>query len=263
MTTNQPPALYRRDPRRAFLSAYFEDAYRDAFTACKEVLNRGVLWMACLVRETVPDATSVTVDVAEQKLLSVHAGDRKVWEAGKDQGPLTQPHVDDIEDVLRDVLDFGRTPVAFTEVGWQPTSDTARYGIALPDTSQPGEPTAARVGAAHTATPAGLLEVIAALEPGDASFTVEGLPAYARETRDRVRAALLNAGYDSSRTARRPAPRSTWPPRARSSSPPAASTTPPWTMWCCSACSAWTGVSAALRNCRASRRPWPASVAGS
>ncbi|HLL35415.1 MAG TPA: hypothetical protein VK545_16365, partial [Streptomyces sp.] len=196
MTTNQPPALYRRDPRRAFLSAYFEDAYRDAFTACKEVLNRGVLWMACLVRETVPDATSVTVDVAEQKLLSVHAGDRKVWEAGKDQGPLTQPHVDDIEDVLRDVLDFGRTPVAFTEVGWQPTSDTARYGIALPDTSQPGEPTAARVGAAHTATPAGLLEVIAALEPGDASFTVEGLPAYARETRDRVRAALRNAGYD-------------------------------------------------------------------
>lgn len=87
-----------------------------------------------------------------------------------------------------------------------------------------------------------VVEVQADLEPGVAAFTLVGLPDKSLvESRDRVRAAVVNSGAEwpqkSSRwgcrppLCRSPARVSIWPWRARSSERPRGSTPPPSPMW--------------------------------
>ncbi|HLL36984.1 MAG TPA: magnesium chelatase domain-containing protein [Streptomyces sp.] len=173
----------------------FEDAYKTAEAARRKVMNHGLFRAACLLRQALPGATAITVDVeAVDTLVAVHANDRTVWHVeNTDASALIERAVSEAGDVVRDSLSFGRNPGVLSSAGWRRHADDPDlYDVDLPDTSRAGR----SVGTAHTATPAGLLEVTATLDPGNSSFTIEGLSEYAPETRDRVRYALLNSGYE-------------------------------------------------------------------
>ncbi|NGO66783.1 magnesium chelatase domain-containing protein [Streptomyces boncukensis] len=190
-------------PRHSsFLGAYFADAHMAADRARADVLTRGALLLAHTIREDVPDATAITVETSEAHLLRVQTEAGVVWEhdAPAPNSRLRLTTVDDVHRLLAGMLAFGRDAEALAEAGWVPHLTRAgEYHLPLPD-ADPCAPctgqSADRYGVVLTTSAAGgvLYGVDAEVQPGVPSFTIEGLGRSANETRDRVRAGIVNAG---------------------------------------------------------------------
>ncbi|MFI1956975.1 hypothetical protein ACH46L_03540 [Streptomyces althioticus] len=108
---------------RAFLTEYFEDAYRDAAKQRRELVDRGVLLIAHLIRTELPTATAITVN--NSVMTTVRHGDEILWKfndpatSGKLR-PDTRAHV---RDVLLDLLAFYRLDKLLASADWQPVRD--------------------------------------------------------------------------------------------------------------------------------------------
>ena len=122
-------------PSKAFWTEYFEDAYRDAAKKRREVLDRGLLLIAHLIREELPDATAITVERNVTRLMAVHDAEGTIWrvEDGGTRGKLTGPKISAVRDALRDMLSFTRNMHPLLAVDWkQVTDQPGSFLVALP-----------------------------------------------------------------------------------------------------------------------------------
>lgn len=109
--------------KTAFLTEYFEDAYRDAAKMRREVIDRGVLLIAHLIRTELPTATAFTVNGSV--MTTVRDGDQVIWKFNDPatSGKLLPGTRDHIRDVLLDMLTFYRFPKLLAAADWQPVRD--------------------------------------------------------------------------------------------------------------------------------------------
>ncbi|MEV7413025.1 hypothetical protein [Streptomyces althioticus] len=108
---------------RAFLTEYFEDAYRDAAKKRREVVDRGVLLITHLIRTELPTATAITVNGSV--MTTIRDGDQLLWEFTDPatSGKLLPGTRDHIRDVLLDMLTLYRFPKLLAAADWQPVPD--------------------------------------------------------------------------------------------------------------------------------------------
>ncbi|MFF5668823.1 hypothetical protein ACFY8S_01585 [Streptomyces hygroscopicus] len=110
---------------RTFWSEYFEDAYREAAQKRREVLDRGLLLIAHLIREEMPTATAITVNGSV--LTSVRDGEDTIWRFNDEATfhKMSDPTRRHVRDTLLDMLTFNRSNSLLRAADW---------------TSVPGEP---------------------------------------------------------------------------------------------------------------------------
>ncbi|MEH0579087.1 MULTISPECIES: hypothetical protein [Streptomyces] len=121
---------------RAFWTEYFEDAYRDAGKKRREVLDRGLLLIAHLIREELPTATAITVERNVARLMAVHDTEGVIWgvDDGAYRGKLTGPKIGAVRDTLRDMLAFTRNMHPLLAADWKPVPDQpSSFLVDLPD----------------------------------------------------------------------------------------------------------------------------------
>ncbi|MDQ0762014.1 hypothetical protein [Streptomyces canus] len=107
---------------KAFWTEYFEDAYRDAAKKRREVLDRGLLLIAHLIREELPTATAISVNA--NVLTTVHDGDKVIWRFNDDTfHTLSRQAVNDIRHTLLDMTTFSRTVHPLLAADWKPVND--------------------------------------------------------------------------------------------------------------------------------------------
>ncbi|MGA5599613.1 hypothetical protein ACPCUF_01005 [Streptomyces griseoincarnatus] len=109
--------------KTAFLTEYFEDAYRDAAKKRREVVDRGVLLIAHLIRTELPTATAITVNGSV--MTTVRHGDEILWKFNDPatSGKLLPGTRDHIRDTLLDMLAFYRLDKLLAAADWQPVRD--------------------------------------------------------------------------------------------------------------------------------------------
>ncbi|MEU1852897.1 hypothetical protein ABZ499_27435 [Streptomyces sp. NPDC019990] len=127
---------------RKFLAEWFEDAYQDATQHRRKLLDRGLFYIACLIREELPAATAITVNSGI--LTAVHGAEGTIWRFNDEtSGKLSDRDRATIRDTLLDVRCFTTTNGPLEEAGWKPEGDLPEvFRIDLPDTGQDDTPTA-------------------------------------------------------------------------------------------------------------------------
>ncbi|MGW2951533.1 magnesium chelatase domain-containing protein [Streptomyces eurythermus] len=183
----------RTDLVTAALSRATARSARAAEVTRTTFLNDTIAYAARLIRDVLPTAAAVTVDTDEKELHEVRDADGEtLWHA-----PISGPGhkfndslVDDVDDLLREAIPFGGLAAA----GWK----TSVKGFPYRDIQLPEPPPATRHARAYVRHEDTVLDVHANLVPADRpSFALrDRFGNDMRETRDRVRAAILNAGYD-------------------------------------------------------------------
>ncbi|MBT3167530.1 hypothetical protein HTV80_31235 [Streptomyces sp. Vc74B-19] len=108
---------------RAFLTEYFEDAYQDARKKRREVVDRGVLLIAHLIRTELPTATAITVNGSV--MTTVRHGDKILWKFNDPatSGKLLPGTRDAIRNTLLDMRTFYRLDELLAAADWQPVRD--------------------------------------------------------------------------------------------------------------------------------------------
>ncbi|MEU7323391.1 magnesium chelatase domain-containing protein [Streptomyces griseoviridis] len=178
-------------PNTAAMSRACKASADAALAARTRLLCDTVSYVTRLIRDVLPTAAVITVDTDEKELHEVRdATDVSLWHAPV-SGPTHQLNdglVDDVNDLFRQSIPFG----GLAGAGWSESPEGWPYrDIQLP------EPVVDRTAVAKVRIERCVHHVTAHLTPADtASFTLvgpEGEPVH--EARDRVRAAILNAGY--------------------------------------------------------------------
>ncbi|MFE0546537.1 magnesium chelatase domain-containing protein [Streptomyces sp. NPDC058891] len=180
------------DLTTAALSRACEEARQIALSARASFQHGTIAYVASLIREALPDAAAITVDTDEAELYEIcDANGQPLYRAPfTPASPLDDSAADDINDLLAQVLPFG----GLEDAGWE----TSAEGLPYMTVRLPGAPEIDRRKAhGFAATPFLMLDVRAEFTAGERAFTVDGPhPLHQRETRDRIRAAMSNAGYD-------------------------------------------------------------------
>ncbi|BBA98332.1 hypothetical protein RVR_4472 [Actinacidiphila reveromycinica] len=187
---NHDALAVQTDPTTAALSHASEDAYLTARRARTVLLRNSTEYVARLIRQALPEAAVMTVDTEEKELHAVLDGDGKtIWYApASPKSDLHDGLVDDINGVLSDAIPFG----GLAGAGWEVADQGEPYRtVTLPE----GEHTARRTAATSFPTPKGMATVTAEFTPGGTpAFWMTGPnSAVDRETRDRIRAAIVNS----------------------------------------------------------------------
>ncbi|WP_330435861.1 hypothetical protein OIC43_37190 [Streptomyces sp. NBC_00825] len=189
------------EPTAAAHSKAFEDAYQAASVARRTLYSRAVAYAAHLVRTHLPEAAALTVNTEEKELYEVlDAKGNTLWHAPSAAGHgLPDNITDEVDGLLSDAIPFGSLAGA---AGWKKAPQGLPFRtIHLPEPPAPEAANHWALAARQTArsffpTPDGPVEVHAELTPGENAFTLTGPNLkYSRETRDRIRAAINNAGY--------------------------------------------------------------------
>jgi hypothetical protein len=188
------------DLETAVHSKAFEDAFQAASVARRTLYSRAVAYAAHLVRKELPEAVTLTVDTDEKELHEVaDAKGNVLWHAPTSAGHgLPDSLTDEVKGILYDTTPFGSLAGA---AGWKaaPQGEPFRT-IRLPEASTPEAADHSALAVRQTATsyfptPEGPAEVHAEFRPGEHAFSVTGPnPKYVRETRDRIRAGIVNSG---------------------------------------------------------------------
>ncbi|MEU0060819.1 hypothetical protein [Streptomyces sp. NPDC006334] len=118
---------------KAFWTEYFEDAYRDAAKKRHEVIDRGLLLIAHLIREHLPTATAISVDGSA--LTAVHDGEGTIWQLSHQRGTLSRQTRRHIRDTLLDMRSLSRSEAPFIAADWTPASGNMAglFRVALPE----------------------------------------------------------------------------------------------------------------------------------
>ncbi|MGY3199738.1 hypothetical protein [Streptomyces sp. TE5632] len=122
-------------PRR-FLAEWFEDAYQDAAKQRRQLLDRGVFCIACLIREELPTATAITVHAGV--LVAVHDGEGTIWRFNDEttRGKLGDRDRATIRNTLLDMSTFASISIPLVDAGWKQVRDQPDvYRIDLPETT--------------------------------------------------------------------------------------------------------------------------------
>ncbi|MFE3146587.1 magnesium chelatase domain-containing protein [Streptomyces sp. NPDC059218] len=189
------------EPATAAASRAFEDAYTAARTARSTLYAYAIEYVARLIHPHLPEAATLIVDFEDVGLYEVQDfNGNALWHAPSAAGHhLPDGIVDEISHILADVSPFGSLSGA---AGWKEAPQGLPFRtIRLPEPLTPelvGHWAVAVRPAARSFFPTleGLTEVHAELSPGQNAFKVTGLaPECTREARDRIRAAITNAGY--------------------------------------------------------------------
>ncbi|WP_228980161.1 magnesium chelatase domain-containing protein [Streptomyces sp. DH12] len=181
------------DPTTAALSQAAEDALQNAGRARLLLLRNTIEYVAALIRQDLPEAAAVTIDTAEAELVDVIDGDgRTIWYAPASAGSLLRDGIaDDIGALLADAMPYG----GLDEAGWEVADRGEPFRRVLLPTGQ-----VLRRGIAAIAIPTrrGMVTVHAEYTPGGTpAFQVTGPNSmWSRETRDRIRAAIVNSGQE-------------------------------------------------------------------
>ncbi|MFJ7489700.1 hypothetical protein ACIQZB_00315 [Streptomyces sp. NPDC097727] len=126
---------------KAFWTEYFNDAYEAAARKRHEVIDRGLLLIAHLIREELPTATAISVTFFTGSLLAaVHDAEGMIWRFNDEttRGKLSDLTRAEIRDTLLDMLNFARTSAPLLAADWkQDKEDADTYRITLHGT--PGE----------------------------------------------------------------------------------------------------------------------------
>ncbi|MEU5196051.1 magnesium chelatase domain-containing protein [Streptomyces scabiei] len=193
LATDHSAHTLQPDPATAALAHATSDALHTA-TRARQVLHRNTLqYAARLLREALPNAAAITADTSDGELYEVRDADgRALYRAPfTPAGPLDDSKADDVAGLLRQAFGFG----GLDEAGWQTAAEGEPYrSIALPTVDM------ARRSAAVSSfpTPEGMATIMAEYTPGATpAFQITGPNAkFARETRDRIRAAIVNGGFE-------------------------------------------------------------------
>lgn len=191
------------DPETAAHSKAFEDAYQAASVTRRTLYSRAVAYAAHLVRTHLPQAASLTVDTEETELHEVlDAQGNTLWHAPSSAGHgLPDGIADDVKGILSDAMPFGSLADA---AGWQAAPQGLPFrAIRLPEAPQWAVdhwPLAVRQAASQgramvRASGESAAVIHATVGPGLDSFSIDGV-SHERETLDRIRAAIINGGYD-------------------------------------------------------------------
>ncbi|MFF4179689.1 magnesium chelatase domain-containing protein [Streptomyces sp. NPDC001750] len=189
------------DPATAAHSKAFEDAYQAASVARRTLYSHAVAYAAHLVRTHLPEAAALTVRVQGKELHEVlDANGNTLWHAPSAAGHgLSDGIADEVDGLLSDAISFGSLAGA---AGWRIAPQGLPFRtVRLPEPPEPEATSHEALAVTQTArssfpTLEGLVEVHAELAPGENTFTLTGPNLeYVRETRDRIRAAVINAGY--------------------------------------------------------------------
>ncbi|MGW0792936.1 hypothetical protein ACWD04_33215, partial [Streptomyces sp. NPDC002911] len=126
------------DPVADALYVRCEDAHGEAKRARAAALTAAAAYAAHLIRKYVPTAAVLTVDVTNGTLRAVLDGERRtLWYAPASPIGLHDGVIEDVEGVMRDVLEFGAHERAFEQAGWQnPGAYDDTYDLALPEVQQ-------------------------------------------------------------------------------------------------------------------------------
>lgn len=119
---------------KAFWTEYFEDAYRDAAKKRREVLDRGLLLIAHLIREELPTATAISVWAAD--LTAVHDAESTIWHFNDEatNGKLSSHTRALVRDALLDMRSFAHTGAPLLAAGWKRDPDDPHtLCVALPE----------------------------------------------------------------------------------------------------------------------------------
>ncbi|MET8746864.1 magnesium chelatase domain-containing protein [Streptomyces sp. NPDC004728] len=183
------------EPATAAHSKAFEDAYQAASVARRTLYSRAVAYVAHLVRTHLPEAAALTIDAEGEELHEVlDTKGNALWHAPSAAGHgLPDGVTDEVNDLLGDVIPFGNLAGA---ASWKAAPQGLPFRtIRLPEPPAP-EPAVRPAARSFFPTLEGLAEVHAEWSPGKNAFTVTGLaPERTRETCDRIRAGITNAGY--------------------------------------------------------------------
>lgn len=181
------------DPATAAFAHATSDALHAA-TRARQVLHRNTLqYAARLLREAFPDAAAITADTSDGELYEVRDADgRALYRAPfTPASSLDDRTADDVTDLLKQTFLFG----GLDEAGWQTAAEGEPYrSIALPTVDMARRSTTA----SSFPTPEGMATIMAEYTPGATpAFQITGLNStFARETRDRIRAAIVNSGFE-------------------------------------------------------------------
>ncbi|MEU1853906.1 magnesium chelatase domain-containing protein [Streptomyces sp. NPDC019990] len=179
-----PPQTDHRDP----LSRPFEDALETAARARRALQRATEDRVAQLVRQALPTAAAVTIDTDDKQLNEVLDADgATLWNVQADEdGALDDRTVDDIDDCLCGAVSYG----GFAGAGWKIADKGEPYRTITLPPAAPRSTATARFPArrAHR-------EIRAEYTPGGIpAFDLDGLDDECiRETRDRIRAAIVNS----------------------------------------------------------------------
>ncbi|MFF5968240.1 magnesium chelatase domain-containing protein [Streptomyces collinus] len=177
----------------AALSRATARSARAAEVARLTFLTDTVAYAARLIRDALPTAAAITVDTTNRELHEIRdAQGETLWHAPT-SGPthrFNDSLVDDVDDLIREAVPFGGLAAA----GWK----TSAKGFPFRDVQLPEPPPATRHARAYVRHEDAVLDVHANLAPADQpSLTVrDRFGKTMREAGDRVRAAIINAGYD-------------------------------------------------------------------
>lgn len=174
------------------LAATCEAARRNAHGARAAYRDSVITFTASLILQALPEAAAITIDASDGHLHEVRdASGKPLYQAPFTPViPLHDGIADQVRELFRDLLSF----TGPADDGWETASEGMPY-LAIPF---PGA-TESRRREAHgvAALPGRMLPVHAEYVPGDRAFIVDAPhPPHRQETRDRVRAAIRNSGYD-------------------------------------------------------------------
>lgn len=118
----------------AFWTEYFDDAYEAAAKKRREVIDRGLLLIAHVIREELPTATAITVQRTDAKLVAVHDSESTIWRADDEAmcSTLSGLTLLDVEDTILDILFFARTAHPLVAADWKRAKGRAAYRAELP-----------------------------------------------------------------------------------------------------------------------------------
>ncbi|WP_405961235.1 hypothetical protein OG235_36850 [Streptomyces sp. NBC_00024] len=193
IATDHSAHAIQADPVTAALAHACEDALQNASRARRVLLRNTTDYIARVIRTAFPSAAVITVNTDAKELWEVFdANGNTLWYAAASVGSaLHYGLVAAIDDRLMDAIPYG----GLVEAGWQTTRDGEPFRIvhlSVGDVTQRGT--------AMTDFPASRAHgsIKAEYVPGGTpAFEINGLDDECiRETRDRIRAAIVNSGLE-------------------------------------------------------------------
>ncbi|WP_405961236.1 hypothetical protein OG235_36855 [Streptomyces sp. NBC_00024] len=122
-------------PSKAFWTEYFEDAYRDAAKKRREVIDRGLLLIAHVIREELPTATAITVSRSVASLITVQDAEETIWRVDDQatHGKLSARNVSSVRATLHEMFAFTRNAHPLLAADWkQIEGEAGIYRAELP-----------------------------------------------------------------------------------------------------------------------------------
>ncbi|MFF4147160.1 magnesium chelatase domain-containing protein [Streptomyces sp. NPDC001698] len=174
----------------AALSRACTSSFESALQVRSTLLADTIAYAARLIRDVLPTAAAITVDTEEKELHEVRDVQGKtLWWAPASVGHVfNDTLVDDVDDLFRQAIPFG----GLVGAGWE----ISCKGLPYRDVKLPEQPPAKRHARAHVRHEGLVCDVHVDLVPAERpSFTLADPDGELRETRDRVRAAIINGGY--------------------------------------------------------------------